>query len=131
MLYNFMINMLGYKMELSLSRHACDRIYERSDYDDPESCLFTLAGLLQSSDVADYILSEVAIGDCAVIADLDRGCTFCLQVCKDSIIVNTVFYPEGMNFRVAKKEFFILIQHAQVLFADLFMRFDNSYFSLI
>lgn len=126
MMQSMKISMCGQKMEYSLSRHAFQRIGERSRVSSDE-VFFQLAFLLEREDVGDYLLNEVRVGEEAVIIDEDNGTSYVIAMGADTVDVVTVhchmLTKESWNvnrMRVAKDNFAVLIKNAKVAAASLF-----------
>lgn len=117
------IKMDGQDMELTLTRHAHDRIMQRS-FLNPDDEFFQLAFLLERDDVADYLLNDVRVGEDCVIIDEDNGVSYALNMGTDSVEVKTVFYMQdsckNRTIRASKNQFAVLIKNAQVVAASLF-----------
>jgi hypothetical protein len=113
------IKMCGQKMEYSLSRHAFHRMGLRA-FLTPDDMFFRLALLLESEDVADYLLNDVRVGEDAVIIDEDNGVTSVVAMGVDSVTVKTIVCKEKTSFWTALDQFTILIKNAHVVTASLF-----------
>ena len=96
--------MLGEKMQVELSRHCIKRIRERTDYT-AEDVLYRTIQLLERTDIAEYILLEIPIGDEIVILDKEAGYSIALVVEQNDIIIKTIFcYSDNHHLYVGEKQ---------------------------
>lgn len=124
-MYQFDIKMAGYDMEpqrmtVVMSRHARERVLERHDSESPDTALIRIALLLERKDIADYVLNEVRIGDCAVILDEDSNCAYSIATGEDAIYIKTVYYLHQRHFIPKANDFFILLKDAEIQIASVF-----------
>lgn len=95
---------MGERFEVFSMAHFQRRAKERFGQDGLAYVLFNFANLCENESIADYLLNSVAIGEKAVLADVDNGITYALRMSLNEITLITVFDSSWTSFRTGKDE---------------------------
>ena len=121
MMNTMSIKMDGHKMSYSL---GCRPRCSFSEFEWNEQ-FFQLANLLERSDVANYLLNDVRVGESAIIIDEDNGVSYSVGMGVDFVDCEAVFYHERRNsmtrrIGVGREQFAVLIKDTRIAAASMF-----------
>lgn len=110
------------KMTVTMSHHARNLVLAHHASEDPDTVLMHVSLLLERKDIADYVLNEVRIGDCAVILDEDNGCAYGVRMFASEVIIQTVFRKKQSTnwMNMGRDEFLTLLKNAEIKVASIF-----------